>query len=365
MKTILIISPESWGEHFVSKHHYALELARRGHRVLFLGPPERIKGIILEKIKTRQGDIEIVRSGVVMRGLRFLFPVIKSFIERRWLNALERVAEAKIDCVWSFENSRFYDLSFAGQRLKIYHQVDLNQNFNPLTAAETADIVFCTSNVIRQKLSAVSGKIHKINHGVSDDVLNQFEDGVEQIEAGSAVKAAYVGNLDIPYLDIALFSSIIHSHPDITFLLVGGYDKSNNCYRALNAYPNVIWYGRVSPGKVGKILAGVDITLLVYRADEFRDQLSNPHKLMEYLSSGKVCVATYTDEYADKRNLIQMADSQAEFKRVFNQTVSNIHVENSIEKKNARKSFARENTYSKQFERINLLLIDSGLSPLE
>jgi len=365
MKTILLISPESWGEHFVSKHHYALELARRGHRVLFLGPPENIKGIILEKIKTSQGNIELVRSGVVMRGLRYLFPIIKRFIERRWLDALEAVAEAKVDCVWSFENSRFYDLSFAGQRLKIYHQVDLNQNFNPLTAAKTADIVFCTSNIIQRKISVVTDKIHKINHGVSDDVLYESKDGLEEIEAGSNVKAAYVGNLDIPYLDIDLLSSIIHDHPHVTFLLVGGYQESNSCYKTLNVYPNVTWFGRAAPSMVGKILATTDITLLVYRADKFRDQLSNPHKLMEYLSSGKVCVATYTDEYADKRELIRMADNQAEFKKIFSQTVSNIHAENSIERQSARKNFARDNTYSKQFERINSLLIDSGLSPIE
>lgn len=300
-----------------------------------------------------------------MRGLRFLLPVIKHFIERRWLNTLEEIAAANIDCVWSFENSRFYDLSFAGQRLKIYHQVDVNQNFHPLTAAKTADIVFCSSNVILENLSAVSKKIYKINHGVSDEVLNNSAGENKKKEVESAVTAAYVGNLDIKYLDIDLLSSIVCSHPCVNFLLVGGYDKSNSCYKALNIYPNVTWYGRVPPGKVGKILAGVDIALLVYRADEFRDQLSNPHKLMEYLSSGKVCVATYTDEYADKRDLIKMADSQAEFKRVFSQTVFNLDAENSMEKQNARKNFARENTYSKQFERINFLLSDSGLSPLE
>ena len=40
MKDILIISPESWDEHSVSKHHYAMTLAARGSSVFFLNPPD-------------------------------------------------------------------------------------------------------------------------------------------------------------------------------------------------------------------------------------------------------------------------------------------------------------------------------------
>lgn len=38
-KTILIISPEPWGKMMISKHHYALELAKLGNEVYFLNPP--------------------------------------------------------------------------------------------------------------------------------------------------------------------------------------------------------------------------------------------------------------------------------------------------------------------------------------
>ena len=38
-KTILIISPQAWGKMFLSKHHYAIELAKRGNAVYFLNPP--------------------------------------------------------------------------------------------------------------------------------------------------------------------------------------------------------------------------------------------------------------------------------------------------------------------------------------
>ncbi len=35
---ILLISTESWDGHFVSKHHYAITLTVKGHKVYFLNP---------------------------------------------------------------------------------------------------------------------------------------------------------------------------------------------------------------------------------------------------------------------------------------------------------------------------------------
>ena len=40
--SILIISPEAWNGHFVSKHHYAVSLANRGYKVYFLNPPSNL-----------------------------------------------------------------------------------------------------------------------------------------------------------------------------------------------------------------------------------------------------------------------------------------------------------------------------------
>ena len=38
---IFIISPQPWGGFRVSKHHYAIELAKLGHEVYFIEPPTR------------------------------------------------------------------------------------------------------------------------------------------------------------------------------------------------------------------------------------------------------------------------------------------------------------------------------------
>ena len=52
-KTIIVISPQSWGNMFLAKHHYAIELAKYGNEVYFLNPPQN------QNIK---GEVEIVKS---------------------------------------------------------------------------------------------------------------------------------------------------------------------------------------------------------------------------------------------------------------------------------------------------------------
>ena len=42
-KTILILSPQAWDTMFLSKHYYAIELAKRGNKVYFLNPPDQVK----------------------------------------------------------------------------------------------------------------------------------------------------------------------------------------------------------------------------------------------------------------------------------------------------------------------------------
>src|SRR5450755_3125876 len=54
-KTILIISPQAWGQMYISKHHYAITLAKLGNTVYFLNPPE------LENAKQAR-EIEISKS---------------------------------------------------------------------------------------------------------------------------------------------------------------------------------------------------------------------------------------------------------------------------------------------------------------
>jgi hypothetical protein len=92
-----------------------------------------------------------------------------------------------------------------------------------------------------------------------------------------------------------------------------------------------------------------------------REQLSSPHKFMEYLASGKTIIATYTDEYNDTRDLLVMSKSNNEYIDLFKNVIANIHAYNTPYLAQKRKMFASENTYEKQVDKINEKLKATGI----
>jgi len=353
-KQVLIISPEPWNGQFVSKHHYAITLAESGIQVYFLNPPKETCHN-LEVNKTYYSNLWEVNSPQVVKGLRFYPKYIRNLIEKKWLNKLEAKVGKKFTTIWLFENSRFYDMNFAENRLKIYHQVDSNQNLHIKKAASTADICFCTTDFIKNKLKIFNKQVYKIHHGVSS---SKSEKHLNKNQLSLLLKnqqnVVLIGNLDIKYLDVNLLESLITKHLHISFHLIGGFNEQGFCYSRCGKLKNALWWGKVDSEMIPVILSHCDVSLLLYKAETKFDieQLASPHKVMEYLASGKVNVATYTDEYKDKRELLEMVDKNSDYISKFNDVINDLVHYNSVENQSMRKAFAKEHTYSKQLTKI-------------
>jgi len=351
---ILIISPEPWDGHFVSKHHYAITLARRGYKVYFLNPPNNsLKRPSIEQ--TNYENLWKISAPQVANGLRFYPKVLRNYLEHRWLERLEESIGNRFTTVWLFENSRFYSMNFAKNRTKIYHQVDANQNFHVKEVGISADICFCTTNYIKNDLLQVTNQVHKIHHGVTlnHEVYNLTKKQVLYF-TGDTFHTVYIGNLDISYFDIEVFTTLVRTFPNVTFHLLGNFSKNKILYTTCEKYRNIKWWGRIDSHFLPSILAMFDIQLLLYKSanDDDKKQLASPHKLMEYLASGKVTVATYTDEYKDKRDLLEMVDDSHEYLAKFTEVVNHLEMYNSKEKQTQRMDFAKEHSYEKQLDKI-------------
>lgn len=350
---MLIVSPEPWGAHHVSKHQYAIVLAERGAQVFFLNPPQySLDDIQIRSVSTVPG-LHVVHAPRLVAGLRFYPTLLRRWLEARWLERLEQTAGCRFDAIWLFENSRFYDMRFAGDRLKIYHQVDLNQNFHPATAAATADICYCTSDIIRERLLPYNPRVFKIHHGtpMPHALAGMDEEQLARFQHTGA-QAAYIGNLDMAYLDTELLAQAAERFPQVRFHFVGGYSQAGALWQRAGSLPNVVWWGKLQSSQIPAVLAKVDVLLVTYQAERWRDQLSSPHKFMEYMASGKVTVATYTDEYKDKRHLLQMVDNSADYLNAFAGVIERLNEYNSTTLQAERIAFAQAHTYEHQLNRI-------------
>jgi glycosyltransferase involved in cell wall biosynthesis len=353
MSTILIISPEPWDGHFVSKHHYARELARRGHRVVFHGPPETTGAMHMAPVADAPGDLRVLHAPRVAPGLRFLPAPLRRALEARWLGQLERMIGARVDVVWNFENSRFFDMGFAGERLKIYQQVDLNQHFHPDLAARTADLAIAISGPIEQRLAPAAHHLIRITHGHAPAPASlPLPDGVPEDFALAPVNVVLTGNLDMVYLDVELIADMVRSHPAVRFHFIGSYRAGQGLHGATGKTANVRFWGRQPAALLPAFLARADLLLVAYLAEQHLAQLANPHKVMEYLAAGRCILATRTLEYENRPDLLEMAQNRADFARRFGMIVANPTAYNRPEQVTQRLDFARDNTYPRQIDRI-------------
>jgi hypothetical protein len=351
-KQILIISPEQWNGHFVSKHHYAITLANQGAKVYFLNPPDdTLSDIYITE--TAYKNLCCVSSAKVAKGLRFYPKFLKKILEKRWLQKLETKIKIPFTSVWLFENSRFYDMSFAGVRTKIYHQVDSNQNFHLKKASSTADICFGVTDFIQKELSNYNKRIFKISHGLNEAHQNiSLHLKYKKNFMNNTIHALYMGNLEMLYLNKDLLYKLTYQNPKVTFHFLGTYSPTGILFQLCKNQKNIIWWNKVNSEDILSILEKVDMTLVLYKSEEYKEQLANSHKIMEYLSSGKVTIATYTDEYKDKRYLLEMLDISDKYLEKFQEVLANLDFYNSKEKQEERRIFASENTYEKQVLKI-------------
>jgi len=359
-KNVLIISPEPWDHIFVSKHHYAIHLARRGNKVYFLNPPSDI----LKIESTDTENLWVLSYKGFARGLRFFPRPIQRYFARIVLKKLETLARSDFNVVWSFDNSVFFDFRiFPKKTLTISHIVDVNQDFMTEVAAHTASICLCNTDLLLNRLSRYNGNVYKINHG-----YNEVKELPEiALPGDNEVKALYVGNLNISFIDWRILHQIVEENRRVDFIFIGpgletfvrGDDAQTIFKKRLALLPNVFPVGKVSSETVPAYLKKGDVMLICYQEQYHNGQAASTHKFMEYLGSGKVIVSSFTKEFEPHVDIVAMPIKNRLLPGVFRQVVKNLYYHNSDELRDKRKRLAAENSYEKQIERIERLIYDT------
>lgn len=356
-KNILLISPEPWDHIFVSKHHYAVHLANRGNRVFFLNPPAKTNKLMVTEFE----NVFQVNYPGFPPGLRFYPAMVRRKIIFSVYRRLETLCDTSFDIIWSFDNSVFYDFSVLPlSKVTISHIVDYNQDFQTRMAATTADFCFCATELIKQRLSQYNDHVYKIGHGYSV----RRSGGVICDRTGpTRTKAIYAGNLSIPYIDWALFAEVVENNPDVDFVFIGpGADESAGAARSRSAKKkvfrsaNVFAMGRVASDALQHHYGTADVLLVAYEEKYHRDQAANTHKMMEYLGSGKVIVATQTAEHVSRFPLIVMSGRNSEWPGLFKKVTSDLTFYNSPDLQRQRRVLAMQNSYDEQITRIEEII---------
>ncbi|MDB6055106.1 MAG: hypothetical protein JWN25_2629 [Verrucomicrobiales bacterium] len=365
-KKILIISQQPWGEVKISKHHYALELLCMGNQVFFLNPPD--------PLLSRPVEVKPSPEGIHLVSYRPCFPFVIRFHARplfdflmRWqIKKILKEIGVQLDVVWCFEFNLFTDLSLFGAPVKIYHPVDPLSAPYQIAPALSATIVFAVSQDILDSFKKIPTPHHVINHGLSSAFVEPplVPDFTQKL---SSIKVGYVGNLSRSNVDLPLFRQLISDYPQVEFHIIGPMASKSNLggegsgetvafLEFINSSPNVICHGQKPPSEVARIIRDMDAFLLCYQKVPGIYDLSNSHKILEYLSTGKTVVSSRISTY-EGRDLLVMGEPE-EMKELFRKVMNDLPFYNSAGNQKRRMAFALENTYRKQIERVEAYLTD-------
>lgn len=372
-KTIFIISYEEWGDMLMSKHHYAVELSKKGNTVYFINRPDTRR-------RLKRGEIEIIPThypNLFSVTTRFIHPYFLKFKFRRLYNYLTKLQIGKIvhkinrypDVVWSFDAGNTFPLKcFSKSKLRIYMPVDGPFGVEEeLLASEKADLILSVTDRILERYNSNPAPKFRLNHGVATAFINNKD--TEEIN--SPLRVGYAGSLVRDDLDVPIFKKIISSHPDKIFEFWGENNPAKSTIHLpqditsstkqflefLKTSPNVIMHGPVKPEVLAEGLKRMDVLLIAYNIKD--DQ--NHHKVLEYLGAGKVIVSSYMSSYIDHPELIEMIktkNNNDDLPDLFNSVVNNLSIYNNEVKRKQRIEHARKFTYSTQIQKIENMIAD-------
>lgn len=320
---VLLISPQHWGIMRVTKHHYAIELAKLGHEVYFLEPTDASWQWNSSSFEIKPSDaqgVKLVCQKInVPYNLKFHAKgIFDSFIKRH-INQLEKQL-GLFDLVWSFDLNNAMPLKyFSKKSKKIFFAADCPQVTEAVKAADGANLLVSVAQEILDQYPANFKKL-LLSHGVSECFIlagkHSYLKTDEQFRIGMS------GNFLRPDIDRPILIDIITSYPDILFECFGSYELKNSnlggandletfeFIKKLKEAPNVILFGMVRPEKLAIELRRMDAFLICYDVEKDQSKGTNYHKVSEYLAYGKPIFSNHISAYNFVGSGITMVQSK-------------------------------------------------------
>lgn len=317
---VLLISPQHWGTMRVTKHHYAIELAKLGHEVFFLEPTEASWKWNQTSFRITSSDAEgvkLVNQQInVSYNLKFHMKGLFDWFIKRHIKKLEKQL-GPLDLIWSFDLTNAMPLIyFSNDTKKIFFAADWPLVLDGVKAAEGASLlVSVAQEILDQYPNQLNTKKLLIDHGVADCFIAEGKKPFVKID--DVIRIGMSGNFLRPDIDRPVLLEIIRTHTEIVFECFGAYVFRNSnlggsadidtiaFIEVLQNAPNVILHGMVRTEILAKELRRMDAFLICYDLSKDQSKGTNYHKVMEYLAYGRPIVSNYVSSYL-QNELVRM-----------------------------------------------------------
>jgi uncharacterized SAM-binding protein YcdF (DUF218 family)/glycosyltransferase involved in cell wall biosynthesis len=384
---ILCISSIDWD--FIWQGHQEImsRLAADGHRVLFIentgvrSPRLRDLPRLRQRIRNWWKGTKGFRSE--RQNLFVYSPIVlplpysrvarwmNRWLLRRGLQRWMRAIGFSRPIVWTFLPTPLTRdiIDEVDPAMTIYYCIDdlasSSHEARKITSSEQrlfreADLVFVTSQKLKDRASQFSERVHLFPFGVSlatfDKVRREQPPPPQDVVSLPRPVVGYVGGLH-QWVDQPLVADLARRMPDITFVLVGPAQVD---LATLEGIPNLHLLGKREHQDVPRYIAAFDVGLVPYRLTEYTANVY-PTKLNEYLAMGIPVVATDLVEIRrfnrEHGNLVHVAADAA----AFEQSIRRALAEPNGEVVQRRMAAAQENSWERRVEQM-MGLVDQALT---
>jgi hypothetical protein len=359
MPLALIISPQPWHGFQVSKHHYAMALASRGWKVVFIDPPTDLGKV--GRVELEETDF----PGVSVLRYQTFFPYILKFRSRTIFNYLMRRQAQRItartgrpDLVWDFDNAyQFADLTPFGAKRSLFHLVDdaAKNDLGTKNADHTFYLheSFCRHTGGKPKPECLVGHGLGKAHELAALNLRLKQNDVDQ---RASPHIGFVGNLAANWVDWAAVSEMLHRHPEALFTFWGPLPDMGNADVGLQeiiSNTHARFPGLTPPDRIIEDSKSVDAWLIPFCSDKLLGGAIDSHKILEYLSTGKAIVMSWLEAYKDNQLVYMLPSSDSVgLADLLDNVLRDLPNVNSIENMKRRSAYALERTYDRHLEQI-------------
>lgn len=281
-----------------------------------------------------------------MRATGFGRPIIWTFLPTPLVRDVIRDLDPALSiyyCIDEFASSSPQARKIAASEQEIYRQ---------------ADLVFVTSDKLREKAAKFSEHVSLFPFGVSFKKFDQARLGPDQMPADlAALKrpvVGYIGGIH-QWMDMTMLTEAARRMPDTTFALVGPLqvDVSGS------DLPNLHFLGKKAHDDVPRYIKGFDVGIVPYLLSDYTANVY-PTKLNEYLAMGIPVVATDLPEI--RRFNVDHGPSVAVAADVdtFVAAVTSALLPSTDEQRRARVEIARTNSWHARIGKMSTL-VESAL----
>lgn len=388
-KDIILLSTADWDNPFwTNKQHVAVELARLGHRVLY------IDSLGLRKPSASKRDISrifrrIVKAVRPPRQVRdrlwvwspiilpwhnvALIRVLNKLILGLGLHFWIAILRFKNNILWTYNPLTPELMNIQSFERCIYHCVDeiKSQPGMPVAVLECvekelarqADMIFATAPKLAETRKEWNPNTYYLPN-VADyehfsSALDEQTQIPEDIRNIPSPRLGFIGAISGYKLNFNLIRETALSHPDWSMVLIGEVGEGDpwTDISLLQGLPNVFFLGPKPYQKLPAYLKAFDVALLPNNINEYTDSMF-PMKFFEYLAAGVPVVSVDLKAIREFAHVVKIGRTSSEFIESIEEVLAG-----DVVALQDRLNLAREYTYQARTEKMLTMIELNGATP--